>query len=70
MHAGRFVFSELIANLSQKEFHKCVGQYHGGARPRKFTYRDQYLAMAMAQLTYRESLRDIKACLGSVTAKL
>lgn len=46
------------------------GQYHRGARPRKFTYRDQYLAMALAQLTYRESLRDIKACLGSVTAKL
>jgi hypothetical protein len=70
MHAGRFVFSELIANLSQKEFHKCVGQYHRGARPRKFTYWDQYLAMAFAQLTYRESLRDIEACLGSVTAKL
>ena len=70
MHAGRFVFSELIAHLPQKEFHKCVARYHRGAQPRKFSYWDQYLAMAFAQLTYRESLRDIEACLGSVTGKL
>ena len=70
MHAGRFVFSELVANLPQKEFHKCVAQFHRGALPRKFSYWDQYLAMAFAQLTYRESLRDIEACLGSVTGKL
>ncbi|MBL8236981.1 MAG: DUF4372 domain-containing protein [Bryobacterales bacterium] len=70
MHAGRFVFSELVANLPQKEFHKCVAQYHRGAQPRKFSYWDPYLAMSFAQLTYRESLRDIEACLGSVTGKL
>jgi hypothetical protein len=70
MHAGRFVFSELVANLPQKEFHKCVAQYHRGALPRRFSYWDQYLAMAFAQLTYRESLRDIEACLGSVSGKL
>lgn len=70
MHAGRFVFSELVANLPQKEFHKCVAQFHRGALPRRFSYWDQYLAMAFAQLTYRESLRDVEACLGSVTGKL
>ena len=63
-------FSELIAHLPHKEFHKCVSRYHNGAKPRKFSYWDQYLAMTFAQLTYRESLRDIEACLGSVTGKL
>ena len=70
MHTGRFVFSELIAHLPHKEFHKCVSRYHGGSKPRKFSYWDQYLAMTFAQLTYRASLRDIEACLGSVTGKL
>jgi Domain of unknown function (DUF4372)/Transposase DDE domain len=70
MHAGRFLFSELIAHLPHKEFQKCVARYDGGSRWRKFSYWDQYLAMAFAQLTYRESLRDIEACLRSVTGKL
>ena len=70
MHTGRFVFSELIAHLPHTEFHKCVTRYHNGSKPRKFSYWDQYLAMTFAQLTYRESLRDIEACLGSVTGKL
>lgn len=70
MHTGRFVFSELIAHLPHKEFHKCVARYDSGSQWRKFSYWDQYLAMAFAQLTYRESLRDIEACLRSVTGKL
>ena len=70
MHAGRFVFSELIAHLPHKEFHKCVIRYHDGSKPGKFSYWDPYLAMTFAQLTYRESLRDVEACLGSVTGKL
>jgi hypothetical protein len=70
MHAGRFLFSELIAHLPHKEFHKCVARYDEGSRWRKFSYWDQYLAMAFAQLTYRESLRDIETCLRSVTGKL
>jgi hypothetical protein len=70
MHVGRFVFSELIAHLPHPEFQKCVARYHRGPQPRKFSYWDQYLAMAFAQLTYRESLRDIEACLRSVTGKL
>jgi Domain of unknown function (DUF4372)/Transposase DDE domain len=70
MHTGRFIFSELMAHLPHKEFQKCVARYDGGSQWRKFSYWDQYLAMAFAQLTYRESLRDIEACLRSVTGKL
>jgi hypothetical protein len=70
MHTGRFIFSELIAHLPHKEFQKCVARYDSGSQWRKFSYWDQYLAMAFAQLTYRESLRDIEACLRSVTGKL
>jgi len=70
MHTGRFIFSELIAHLPHKEFQKCVARYDDGSQWRKFSYWDQYLAMAFAQLTYRESLRDIEACLQSVTGKL
>ncbi len=70
MHVGRFVFSELIAHLPHKEFQKCVARYDNDPRWRRFSYWDQYLAMAFAQLTYRESLRDIEACLRSVSGKL
>src|SRR2546425_10366462 len=69
MLAG-FVFSELIAHLPHKEFQKCVARYSDGLQWRRFSPWDQYLAMAFAQLTYRESLRDIEACLRSVTGKL
>ena len=70
MHAGRFVFAELIAHLPHKEFQKCVARHDCGPSPRKFSYWDQYLAMAFAQLSYRESLRDVEACLRAVTGKL
>jgi len=70
MHTGRFIFSELIAHLPHKEFQKCVARYDAGLQWRTFSYWDQYLTMAFAQLTYRESLRDIEACLRSVTPKL
>ncbi len=70
MHTGRFVFSELISHLPHKEFQKCVTLYDGDCHHRRFSCWDQYLAMAFAQLTYRESLRDIEACLGSMQSKL
>ena len=70
MHTGRFIFSELIYHLPEKEFQKCVARYDDGSRSRTFSHWDQYLTMAFAQLTYRESLRDIEACLRSVTGKL
>jgi hypothetical protein len=70
MNAGRTIFSQLIEHASGKEFQKCVARYRGDAHLRGFSCWDQYLAMAFAQLTYRESLRDIEACLRAMGAKL
>ena len=70
MNAGRTVFSQLIAHLSHAEFQKCVGRYGGDRYHRSLSCWDQYLAMAFAQLTYRESLRDIEVCLRSMGGKL
>ena len=70
MNAGRTIFSQLIDHGPCKEFQKCVTRYAGDSNPRGFSCWDQYLAMAFAQLTYRESLRDIEACLGSMRGKL
>jgi hypothetical protein len=70
MNTGRTVFAELIAHLSHSEFQKCVSRYDGDHHHRKLSCWDQYLAMAFAQFTYRESLRDIEACLESMSGKL
>jgi Domain of unknown function (DUF4372) len=70
MNAGQTVFSQLMDHLPSYEFRKCVERYRGDAHHRGFSCRDQYLAMAFAQLTYRESLRDIEACLGAMRGKL
>jgi len=70
MNAGRTVFAQLIEHLPHKEFQKCVARYHGDRYGKKFSCWDQYLAMAFAQLTYRESLRDIETCLRAVGGKL
>src|SRR6202795_2170990 len=70
MNAGRTVFSQLIEFLPHKEFQKCVARYAGCGYLKSVSCWDQYLAMAFAQLTYRESLRDIEACLRSVGGKL
>jgi len=70
MNTGRTVFSQLIAYLSHNDFQKCVARYAGDHHHRSLSCWDQYLAMAFAQLTYRESLRDIEACLRSLGGKL
>jgi hypothetical protein len=70
MNQGRAVFSQLISFLPDREFRRCVERYRGDVRLRGFSCWDQYLAMAFAQLTYRESLRDIEACLRSIQGKL
>jgi hypothetical protein len=64
------VFSQLMQRLPLYEFRKCVDRYDGNYRNRSFSCLDQFLCMAFAQLTYRESLRDIEACLNSVPGKL
>ncbi|MGA7321865.1 MAG: IS4 family transposase [Candidatus Sulfotelmatobacter sp.] len=70
MNSGRTVFSQLIQHLPEKEFQKCVARYNGDSNFRGFSCWDQLLAMAFAQLTYRESLRDIESCLRALQSKL
>ena len=70
MNSGRTVFSQLIEHLPEKEFQKCVACHRGDANFRGFSCWDQLLAMAFAQLTYRESLRDIESCLRALQSKL
>ncbi len=70
MNLGRTVFSQLISFLPDREFRRCVARYDGDRDSRSFSYWDQFLSMSFAQLTYRESLRDIAACLRSLGAKL
>jgi hypothetical protein len=70
VNSGRTVFSQLIQHLPEKEFQKCVARHNGDSNLRGFSCWDQLLAMAFAQLTYRESLRDIESCLRALGSKL
>jgi len=70
MFAGRTVFAQLFDHLPPHEFHKCVARYHGNYKFRGFSCLDQFLCLAFAQLTFRESLRDIEASLRAVENKL
>ena len=70
MHTGRLVFSQLMDFLPKYEYDKCVRRYRGNHRVRTFSCYDQFLCMAFAQLTYRESLRDIVTCLDVLKPKL
>ncbi len=70
MNTGRSVFSQLMDHVPSKEFQKCVARYGGERYLKAFSCWDQFLAMAFAQLTYRESLRDIEACLRAMGSKL
>jgi len=70
MNIGRTVFSQLIDHVPNKDFQKCVSRYDGERHAKSFSCWDQFLSMVFAQLTYRESLRDIEACLHSIGGKL
>lgn len=70
MHQGKLVFSQVMAHLPLDVFHDCVARYDGEYKVKTFSCLDQFYCMAFAQLTYRESLRDIEACLGSQRSKL
>ncbi len=70
MYLGRFVFSQVIAHLPMSAFRTCVKRYQGNRKIKSFTCLDQYLCMAFAQMTFRESLRDIEACLRAQQGKL
>ena len=80
MHSGRllpwrpvgfaFVFSQLMEHLPAKAFRRCVRRYGGARHVQSFTCLDQFLCLAFAQLTHRESLRDIEVCLRAHRQKL
>ena len=70
MYAGKLVFAQVMEYAPWHTFRRLVAKYHGDFNVRSFSCLDQFLCMAFAQLTYRESLRDIEACLGAQPAKL
>ena len=70
MYAGKLVFAQVMEYAPWHTFRRLVGKYRGDFNVRSFSCLDQFLCMAFAQLTYRESLRDIEACLGAQPAKL
>jgi hypothetical protein len=70
MNSGKTIFSQLMDFLSPYEFRQCVQRYNGNFKIKSFSCWDQFLCMAFAQLTFRESLRDIQACLRATPARL
>ena len=70
MYKGQSIFSQIMDFIPVKKFRRCVDRYNGNYRVRSFTCFDQFLCMAFAQLTYRESLRDIECCLRAMREKL
>lgn len=70
MHSGRILFAQLLDFIPRHEFNRCVRRYGGNHRIRTFSSWDQFLSMAFAQLTGRESLRDIETCLRALHPKL
>jgi transposase len=70
MNQGKTVFAQLMSNISKYEFEKCVERYNGNYKVQSFTCLEHFYVMCFAQLTYRESLRDIAACLVAFSTKL
>src|SRR5271169_1386863 len=70
MDPGKLVFAQLMDFVPRYDFDTCVRRHGGDSRPRGFSCRDQFLCMAFAQLTFRESLRDIETCLRALEPKL
>src|SRR2546430_2404515 len=70
MHIGKLVFAQVMEFAPWHTFRRLVAKYQGNFNVRTFTCLDQFLCLAFAQLTYRESLRDIEACLGAQQPKL
>ena len=70
MHGGKAVFAQLMEWIHPEQFRRCVNRYGGNYKARKFSCWDQFLAMAFAQITFRESLADIEICLRSRSDQL
>src|SRR4026208_2248507 len=69
MYTGQLVFAQITQHLPLTTFRRCVARYGGKHKVKSFSCLDQYLCMAFAQLTFRESLRDIEACLRAQLGK-
>jgi len=70
MNPGKLVFAQIMEHLPLSTFRRCVARYDGERKVKRFSCLDQYLCMAFAQLTWRESLRDIEACLRAQSSVL
>ncbi|WP_143023526.1 DUF4372 domain-containing protein, partial [Nitrosomonas ureae] len=70
MHSGKLVFAQLMDYLPLHTFRRCVQRYPSKYPTKTLSHLDQFLCMAFAQLTYRESLRNIETCLRAHQAKL
>jgi uncharacterized protein DUF4372 len=70
MNRGKLVFAQLMQHLRLTTFRRCVTRYRGAFKVKSFSCLDQFLCMAFAQLTFRESLRDIEVCLRAQSSKL
>ena len=70
MYSGKLIFSQVMSFMPLHTFRRCVARYQGNYKVTRFSCLDQYLAMAFAQITYRESLRDIEACLQAQNRKV
>jgi hypothetical protein len=70
MYSGELIFAQLMNFLPRHEFNACVRRYRGDRHTKSFSCRDQFLAMVFAQLTYRDSLRDVETCLRAMAPKL
>ena len=70
MNTGKTVFAQIMSFLPDYQFNKCVDKYKGNHRVRSFSCKEHFYVMGFAQLTYRESLRDIESCLAAFSSKL
>ena len=70
MNAGKTVLAQIMDFVSRYEFNKCVDKYNGNYKVKTFSCWEQLIVMSFAQLTYRDSLRDIEACLQAISNKL
>jgi IS4 transposase len=70
MNSGQYVLSQLLDSIHREQFHRCVARYGGDYKVQHFTCWQQFVCLVFAQLTWRESLRDIEACLNSRTQQL
>ena len=70
MNVGKAVLAQIMDFVSRYEFNKCIDKYNGNYKVKIFTWWEQFIVMSFAQLTYRESLRDIEACLQAISNKV